>query len=111
MIPRSVRLIFAACQALKAKGWIYKIEAAFLEIYNEQIRDLLGPSGGVHDIRVVNNETIVTNLKVKLIKFSILFMYANHSTFCPQVEEVTNEQQVHNLLVRAQQQRAVASTR
>ena len=69
MIPRSVRLIFAACEALKAKGWMYKIEAAFLEIYNEQIRDLLGPSGGVHDIRVVNNETIVTNLKVSSLNF------------------------------------------
>jgi hypothetical protein len=64
MIPRSVRLIFAACEALRAKGWAYKIEASFLEIYNEQIRDLLGPSGGVHDIRIVNNETVVTNLKV-----------------------------------------------
>ncbi|XP_046449773.1 carboxy-terminal kinesin 2-like isoform X2 [Daphnia pulex] len=89
MIPRSVRLIFAACESLRAKGWAYKIEASFLEIYNEQIRDLLGPSGGVHDIRIVNNETVVTNLKV---------------------EEVTNEQQVQNLLARAQQQRAVAST-
>lgn len=64
MIPRSVRLIFANCQSLKAKGWIYKIEASFLEIYNEQIRDLLGSSGGNHEIRIVNNETIVTNLKV-----------------------------------------------
>ncbi|XP_032789035.2 carboxy-terminal kinesin 2 [Daphnia magna] len=89
MIPRSVRLIFAACESLKSKGWVYKIEASFLEIYNEQIRDLLGSSGGNHEIRVVNNETIVTNLKV---------------------EEVTNEKQVHNLLARAQQQRAVAST-
>jgi kinesin family protein C1 len=30
--------------------------------------------------------------------------------FSTQVEEVTNEQQVQNLLARAQQQRAVAST-
>ena len=76
MIPRSVRLIFAACGALKTKGWVYKIEASFLEIYNEQIRDLLGP-GGNHEIRVVNNETIVTNLKVvatvNFFLFSVLF--------------------------------------
>ena len=30
--------------------------------------------------------------------------------FCPQIEEVTTEQQVQNLLARARQQRAVAST-
>lgn len=64
MIPRSVRLIFSTCQQLKTKGWNYKIEASFLEIYNEQIRDLLGPSSGPHEIRVANNETIVTNLRV-----------------------------------------------
>lgn len=75
MIPRSVRLIFAACEALKAKGWVYKIEASFMEIYNEQIRDLLGPSGGNHEIRVVNSETIVTNLKVKK-KFLVHQMHA-----------------------------------
>ena len=67
MIPRSVRLIFSTCQELKTKGWNYKIEASFLEIYNEQIRDLLGPSSGPHDIRVVNNETIVTNLRVSFL--------------------------------------------
>lgn len=75
MIPRSVRLIFAACESLKSKGWVYKIEASFLEIYNEQIRDLLGSSGGNHEIRVVNNETIVTNLKVKILN---LISYCNH---------------------------------
>lgn len=65
MIPRAVRLIFQMCEALKEKGWVYKIEASFLEIYNEQIRDLLGPSGQVHEIRVINNEVTVTNLKVR----------------------------------------------
>ena len=65
MIPRSVRLIFSMCEALKSKGWIYKIDASFLEIYNEQIRDLLGPSGLVHEIRIINNEVVVTNLKVR----------------------------------------------
>jgi len=89
MIPRSVRLIFSSCEALKSKGWTYKIEASFLEIYNEQIRDLLGKGGETYDLRLVNNEVTVTNLKV---------------------EEVTNDRQVSNLLARAQQQRAVAAT-
>jgi len=89
MIPRSVRLIFATCNELKSKGWTYKIEASFLEIYNEQIRDLLGNGSSNHEIRLVNNEVVVTNLRI---------------------EEVTNEGQVNHLLARAQQQRAVAAT-
>ena len=71
MIPRAVRLIFQMCEALKEKGWVYKIEASFLEIYNEQIRDLLGPSGQVHEIRVINGEVTVTNLQVTLSKSSL----------------------------------------
>ena len=65
MIPRSVRLIFSSCEALKSKGWTYKIEASFLEIYNETIRDLLGNGAAAsHEIRMQNNEVVVTNLKV-----------------------------------------------
>ena len=82
MIPRSVRLVFASCEALKSKGWTYKIEASFLEIYNEQIRDLLGPANGTHEIRIVNNEVVVTNLKVFIVKIfssSLYLMWISYS--------------------------------
>ena len=118
MIPRSVRLIFSMCEALKSKGWIYKIEASFLEIYNEQIRDLLGPSGLVHEIRIINNEVVVTNLKVRKYISTIKCFWVNfiffpiivRFFFLFQSEEVTSERQVNNLLARAQAARAVAST-
>ncbi|KIJ65298.1 hypothetical protein HYDPIDRAFT_175253 [Hydnomerulius pinastri MD-312] len=42
MIPRAVSEVFRAAQALKSKGWEYKMEGQFLEIYNETINDLLG---------------------------------------------------------------------
>ena len=71
MIPRAVRLIFKMCEDLKEEGWVYKIEASILEIYNEEIRDLLGPSGQVHEIRVINGEVTVTNLQVTLSKSSL----------------------------------------
>ena len=71
MMDRALRRIFQLCKARKEKGWIYKIEASFLEIYNEEIRDLLGPSGQVHEIRFINGEVTVTNLKVTLSKSSL----------------------------------------
>lgn len=56
---------------LEEKGWTDKIEASFLEIYNETIRDLLvSPKEAknlTYDIKLVDNkkhDTYVTNLKV-----------------------------------------------
>ncbi|KAJ3010263.1 kinesin-like nuclear fusion protein [Thoreauomyces humboldtii] len=46
MIPRAVHQIFESAQALEEKGWAYDMEAQFLEIYNETIRDLAGGSNG-----------------------------------------------------------------
>ena len=41
MIPRAVEQIFVSAEGLKEKGWEYEMEAMFIEIYNEQLRDLL----------------------------------------------------------------------
>lgn len=42
MIPRAVAQIFEYCTALKERGWAYTLEAMYVEIYNENIVDLLG---------------------------------------------------------------------
>lgn len=42
MIPRAVNEVFRAAETLRDKGWKYKLEGQFLEIYNETINDLLG---------------------------------------------------------------------
>lgn len=41
MIPRAVSQIYKAANDLKSKGWEYTMEGSFLEIYCENMRDLL----------------------------------------------------------------------
>lgn len=98
MIPRAMEQVFRTSQDLQEKGWQYAIEASFLEIYNETIKDLLG-SGDAntkHEIKLVNPnstggacEVTVTNVKTV---------------------NVTSETQVYSLLEKATQNRAVAAT-
>lgn len=64
MIPRAVQQIYSACEALKEKGWEYSMQAQFLEIYNESLRDLLDTSseGKKLDIKHDSkNRTTVTD--------------------------------------------------
>lgn len=42
MIPRAVHQIYDTAQALEEKGWKYSMEGSFVEVYNENLNDLLG---------------------------------------------------------------------
>ncbi|KAI9004673.1 P-loop containing nucleoside triphosphate hydrolase protein [Gaertneriomyces semiglobifer] len=93
MIPRAVQQIFDTAQALKDKGWEYQMEAQFLEIYNESIRDLLGKGSEdkKHDIKhhPATGKTSVTDVNTV---------------------NVTTPREVHTVLRKAAQNRAVAAT-
>ncbi|XP_051164119.1 protein claret segregational [Leptopilina boulardi] len=92
MIPRTVRHIFHEMKQFELLGWEYRIEASFLEIYNEHIVDLLDSQHKLLEIRMADskgNDLYVSNLRV---------------------EEIHSPEELHNCLLIAQQNRAVAAT-
>lgn len=93
MIPRTINQIFEVTEKLKEKGWSYTLQASFLEIYNEEIRDLLAIEKNLkYDIKMCDSkgsDVYVTNLKT---------------------ENVTSESEIASLLRRARKHRAVAET-
>jgi kinesin family member C1 len=42
MIPRAVQQIYSTATSLEEKGWKYSMEGSFVEVYNENLNDLLG---------------------------------------------------------------------
>ncbi|CAG8502705.1 6449_t:CDS:2 [Cetraspora pellucida] len=65
MIPRAVRQIFDNVDELKAQGWEYEIEGQFIEIYNDNIRDLLSDDPSNHrglKFRTVHDEQTGTTM-------------------------------------------------
>ena len=89
MIPRTVRRIFEAKEQLKELSWVYRLHASFLEIYNEDIRDLLATEKDLKYEIKGGADMTVTNLTV---------------------EEVMSEARVAELLERAGSLRAQART-
>lgn len=55
MIPRAVHMIYNTAQGLEERGWRYKMEGSFVEVYNENLNDLLGRADDLdkkkHEIR------------------------------------------------------------
>jgi kinesin family protein C1 len=69
MIPRATHQIYETATNLREKGWTYTMEGSFVEVYNEEIHDLLGNSKDFdkkkHEIRHDDQkkQTTVTGLK------------------------------------------------
>lgn len=91
MIPRSVHLLFSTIRDFEKLDWQYKVQCNFLEIYNENIKDLLNPNSSLpHDIMYNDGKgTTVTNVQTKTVR---------------------NAKELLKLLYSAQQSRATAST-
>ena len=68
MIPRAVHQIYESAQELEDKDWTYKMEGNFVEVYNENLNDLLGEADDLdkkkHEIRhdMQRGKTIITDV-------------------------------------------------
>lgn len=96
MIPRTAKMIYAQAKELEDKGWKYTMEGSFVEVYNEEIHDLLGSARDLdktkHEIRHDDRkkQTTVTNLKTV---------------------ELDSADAVNGILTRADANRSVAATK
>lgn len=96
MIPRAVHQIYATAQSLADKGWKYTMSGNFVEVYNEQINDLLGSASDLdrkkHEVRH-DPKTLTTTIT--------------------DVETVIldSPNAVHEILGRAAKTRSVAATK
>jgi kinesin family member C1 len=45
MIPRATHMIYETITKMKEKSWEYSMEGCFIEVYNEELNDLLVPNG------------------------------------------------------------------
>ncbi|CAM9384876.1 unnamed protein product [Ascophyllum nodosum] len=72
IIPRAMEQVGKYKSKLETQGWEYDMQVSFLEIYNEQIRDLLRDESCVKDIkheikRDPRGNTTVTDLTMEMV--------------------------------------------
>jgi len=96
MIPRAVAQIYETAKGLEDKGWTYTMEGNFVEVYNENINDLLGKPDDLdkkkHEIRHDPKECKTTVTDVETVTLD-------------------NPAQVKTILQRANRTRSVAATK
>lgn len=96
MIPRAVHQIYRSAKELESKGWTYIMQGNFIEVYNENINDLLGSPIDLdkkkHEIRhdPKDLKTTITDVETVILD---------------------SPERVHSILARADKTRSVAATK
>lgn len=98
MIPRALRQIYSTSKELESRGWKYAMEGSFVEVYNEELRDLLGTDS---DNEKGNK------------KHQILHDAATCETTITDVTtlDLDSQDQVEGILAQAMSRRSVAATK
>lgn len=97
MIPRATKMIYETVNKLKEKSWTYTMEGHFIEVYNEELNDLLTPAkeqDGKKKLEIRHDEVRKTTnvLNCKSVKLD-------------------SENTVEVMLNQAQKNRSVAATK
>lgn len=94
MIPLSIKKIYEDIANLETQGWKYEVKGQFVEIYNEQIIDLLSPTNESqkHEIKHDDETGLTTITNVVSVQMS-------------------NVKAAVDTLVRATKKRSTASTK
>lgn len=97
MIPRATKMIYDTVNKLKEKSWTYTMEGNFVEVYNEELHDLLTPAKEAEGKR----------------KPEIRHDEARKTTTVVNCKSVTldSEDTVEQMLKHAQNNRSVAATK
>lgn len=75
IIPRTVGLLFDSVDKASPLGWSYTVTASFLEIYNEELRDLLTNEKKKMEIRLKNaksTEIYVSKITEKVVTSAVM---------------------------------------
>ena len=92
LVPRICKSLFSRMKVGQEEGTGYKTEVSYLEIYNERVRDLLGPQNVGHALRV-----------------------REHRVHGPYVENLSQHpvidfKEIHSCMSKGNQERTTAST-
>ncbi|KAF8883338.1 kinesin-domain-containing protein [Gymnopilus junonius] len=94
MIPRAVEQMFRVAEDMKTRGWEYKMEGQFLEIYNETVNDLLGKGEFDKKKHEIKHDPKTGSTRVTDVE----------------VVQLSSPSQVRSLLAIAQSRRSMAAT-
>ncbi|PHH77502.1 hypothetical protein CDD80_524 [Ophiocordyceps camponoti-rufipedis] len=93
MIPRATHMIYDTMTRLRDKSWEYSMEGSFVEVYNEELHDLLSP-GQQRRLEIHHDEA----------------RRQTHIAHCKTVR-LDSAGRVETMLAEAQRNRSVAATR
>eukprot|EP00992_Anisonema_acinus_P013977 TRINITY_DN9034_c0_g1_i7.p1 TRINITY_DN9034_c0_g1~~TRINITY_DN9034_c0_g1_i7.p1 ORF type:complete len:614 (+),score=97.93 TRINITY_DN9034_c0_g1_i7:60-1901(+) len=109
VIPRAVHQIVTEAKCMDDQGWAFTLEATFVEIYKEEIRDLLA-EGGTYDRRPGVSASGATTFESSAPKHEIKHGPDGTTITNVTTAEVTDTEGVFRLLRTAARNRQTAAT-